>query len=324
MKKLLVLFCSFFVLAASAQDVHLSQYYTSALSLNPGLTGHMNGDMKVTLNHRNQWAQVGAPIQTSFFAGEFKFHRFKDEIGVGLIIMDDRVSSAGYAINKLLISMAYRKEFHGHRFGFGIQGGLTSYQSGISSGYYPGQWDYALGEFNDDLSTGESSIDGNSSYLDLNAGFFWTKKFNKIRPTLGYSAFHVNQPDQAVVGDGFSLPFRSAVHGTVDFILPQFILRPHIMYLSTSKVQNTLVGLNVIKPIGVDYRVLLGAETRLKDAYVGIIGLGYKEWDLGFSYDINSSNLSEFSQKTAFEISLIYVHPDKKYPDEFTVPCGVF
>ena len=327
MKKIfLVLAFGFFTFFASAQDVHLSQYYTSDLSLNPAMTGHSLGDFKATLNYRNQWSQVGGPILTNFLSVEKKIHLLKDEIGIGLIVMDDRVSSVNYGINKFMLSGAYVKEIHGHRLSWGVQAGLVSYKSGLTSGTFPDQWNYSQGLFDpEDMVNGEAGIDGNSSYLDVNSGVYWSKKFGRVTPTVGYSAFHLTRPNQAVIANGVSLPFRSAFHSEASVKFGTLEFHPHVMYLATSKASNVLYGLNAIKSIGEHYRVLLGAESRYKDAAIAIFGIGIKEWDLGVSYDFNFSGLSEtISQKTAFEISLTYTHPDKKYPTDFTVPCGIF
>ncbi len=324
MKNIILFLVAFsFSAYVHAQDVHLSQYYTSDLSLNPALTGHTKGDFKAVLNYRNQWSQINGPILTNFVSIEKKFHRFKDEVGVGLIIMDDRVKAVGYGINKFMLSTSYVKEYYGHRIGFGIQGGFISYTSGLTSGSFPLQWDYSAGIFDESLSTGETS-DGSSSYLDINSGIYWTKKIGRLTPTVGYSAFHLNHPNQAVISNGVSLPFRSVIHSQVEISLNTVVLHPHIVYMATSKAKNPIYGINAVKQLG-DYRALLGIETRHKDAMIAIFGIGYKEWDLGFSYDFNTSGLSEtISQKSAFEISLIYVHPDKKHAKEFTVPCGIF
>src|ERR1035437_9240949 len=52
-----------------AQDIHFSQYYASPLTLNPALTGLVNGVFRASLNYRNQWFNIPtqntiAPYQT--------------------------------------------------------------------------------------------------------------------------------------------------------------------------------------------------------------------------------------------------------------------
>ncbi|NDC40993.1 MAG: type IX secretion system membrane protein PorP/SprF, partial [Chitinophagia bacterium] len=43
---------------ATAQDVHFSQYFTSPLTLNPGLTGLVPDDIRAAANYRTQWSSV--------------------------------------------------------------------------------------------------------------------------------------------------------------------------------------------------------------------------------------------------------------------------
>jgi hypothetical protein len=63
---LLLLFLS----ASRAQDQHFSQFYAAPLSLNPALTGAMEGSYRVGTVYRDQWRKVmEQPIRTfSFFA----------------------------------------------------------------------------------------------------------------------------------------------------------------------------------------------------------------------------------------------------------------
>ncbi len=49
------IFFVFCTLSLSGQDIHHSQFYTSPLNLNPGLTGVFNGDQRLSLNYRRQW-----------------------------------------------------------------------------------------------------------------------------------------------------------------------------------------------------------------------------------------------------------------------------
>ena len=43
---------------ALAQDPHFTQYFTSPLTLNPALTGLVQGDLRFAANYRQQWAST--------------------------------------------------------------------------------------------------------------------------------------------------------------------------------------------------------------------------------------------------------------------------
>ena len=42
----------------SAQDLHFSQFYASPLTLNPALTGALNGRYRMAMIYRDQWNKV--------------------------------------------------------------------------------------------------------------------------------------------------------------------------------------------------------------------------------------------------------------------------
>ncbi|MBK6997474.1 MAG: type IX secretion system membrane protein PorP/SprF [Lewinellaceae bacterium] len=77
----------------SAQDKHFTQFYAAPLSLNPALTGAMEGSYRVGTIYRDQWRKVlDNPIKTfSMFADlRFDTRRKKnndDAIGLGLMFL---------------------------------------------------------------------------------------------------------------------------------------------------------------------------------------------------------------------------------------------
>jgi hypothetical protein len=52
---LLLLALFFFSKNLSGQDIHHTQFYTTPLNINPGLTGVFNGDHRIAVNLRRQW-----------------------------------------------------------------------------------------------------------------------------------------------------------------------------------------------------------------------------------------------------------------------------
>jgi hypothetical protein len=61
---------------AVAQDIHLTQYYTNQLNLNPALGGMYEGEYRIVANYRNQWREINTPLTTTMIAGDKKFHFF--------------------------------------------------------------------------------------------------------------------------------------------------------------------------------------------------------------------------------------------------------
>jgi Type IX secretion system membrane protein PorP/SprF len=57
---------------ATAQGIHLSQFFETPLLRNPALAGVFTGDIRLQGVYRNQWASVAYPYKTSVFNGEYK------------------------------------------------------------------------------------------------------------------------------------------------------------------------------------------------------------------------------------------------------------
>ncbi len=60
----ILFFCALFsVQHATAQDLHFSQYFNSPFLVNPANTGFIpDGEYRLGINYRNQWASLGNPI----------------------------------------------------------------------------------------------------------------------------------------------------------------------------------------------------------------------------------------------------------------------
>src|SRR5258708_5402093 len=102
---------------AQAQDLHFSQYYTQASTLNPALVGNYDGSFRLAAVYRNQWASavggsnafqtVGADVDFSFLESYLK----TDKLSVGVGFFNDRSGSAGLSILNANLSLAYHKGF---------------------------------------------------------------------------------------------------------------------------------------------------------------------------------------------------------------------
>src|SRR6187455_2755285 len=79
-------------LAASAQDIHFSQFFETPLWRNPSLAGIYNGDIRVQAVYRDQWNSVTNAYRTGSLNAEFKRHigKSNDFITTGLQVLYDR------------------------------------------------------------------------------------------------------------------------------------------------------------------------------------------------------------------------------------------
>jgi len=313
-----------------AQDIHLSQFYTAQLNLNPALAGYYTGEYRIASNYRNQWREIDAPIVTSMIAFDKKFYFYSDEIDAGIIVVNDQFSGFNMNTNKILLTGSYKKKIHFNEIRAGIQVGLVMKSTDLKTQTFPNQWVYETGTFNQSVDNGETLLSDSQKFIDVNFGVAWSKVFSKFKPTVGLSLFHVNRPKDTYFDTPVKrLEMRKVLHGEAVISLNSlYSIEPKLLYMFTTKAQDALIGSNFkrhfknskVKNVyaGVLYRDGFG---RNNDAIIPIIGLTYKRFDIGFSYDVNISDLSNYStRKSTLEFSLIYTAPLFS-PNNLSIPC---
>jgi hypothetical protein len=164
----------------------------------------------------------------------------------------------------------------------------------------------------------------------------WSKQIGKLHPKVGVALNHLNRPrDSYFANDYFSeskerLRIRIVEHAEFDYdYSSKLTIQSKFLLMWTAKANDFIFGSNfryktgnkVIPAIfgGVFYRN--GIETN-RDAVYPVIGVNYlKNFDLGFSYDVNISTLSQnVDRKGTFEVSIIYIAPSSK-SNKLTIPC---
>jgi type IX secretion system PorP/SprF family membrane protein len=309
-----------------AQDVHLTQYYTSNLSLNPAFTGNYTGDVRAVLNYRSQWKQVVEPITTAMFSLEKKLTHFDHTFGLGFIAMNDRLTTYGLQNNKLYLSGSYAKKFNKNTLGIGVQGGFVMRSTNLEGQTFPGQWEYSTGTYNSSLPTNENALAENKSFLDFNVGGFYSRSFKGKLLTIGYALFNVNQPSYGFTGTNAKLPFRHVTNANVNIpITSSFSIKPSLLIMKTVQASNIILGANALQKINTDMALLFGLGIRggtvNSDAAIAIAGINYKRIEFGLSFDFNMSELSKDTpRKSVWEISLVYTTPSRNI-HKSTINC---
>src|ERR1035437_2225124 len=89
--------------AASAQDIHFSQFYMSPLTLNPSTAGAYK-DINASTNYRQQWQAVSSPYQTFAIAGDMRLLKAKWKsgyLGVGLNVFSDKAGDGSLSTTQV-------------------------------------------------------------------------------------------------------------------------------------------------------------------------------------------------------------------------------
>lgn len=303
---------------ASAQDIHYSQFNASPQNLNPAQAGLFDGDWRFVGNFRSQWSVIPVPYRTFSIATDTRLNtKLKNDVpAVGLIINTDKSGDSKFTTTQILFSGAYIKKLNKdstHFVSLGIQPGITTKSFNVAALTFDNQYDGDA--YNASLASGENFPKTRMTYFDMGAGlgYLW-KKNHRTLVNIGLSTLHINRPKQSFFNnDDIRLDMKTCLSGIAEFpIAAQLDLLPTFMYQRQGKFQETVVGLfgkYHLKPVnGMTTAVSLGGFYRMKDAFILVANMDYKNFNVGLSYDINTSKLIEATNRRGgFEISVIYI-----------------
>lgn len=310
-------------LSSGAQDLHFSQWYTSPLSVNPALAGNFNGDYRVGLNARNQWAAVTVPYQTMSIYGDMALLEDalgnNNWIGTGLSLFMDRAGDGVLRTIKAHGSIAFHKHVS-KQFFFSLGGGFGWVQKSIDFTRltFSNQWD-GIG-FDGNISSQENFETNAFSYLDVNAGITFTYLFEEsFRMTAGASMQHLNRPLESFYftdnnqGNN-QLGYRPVAHIGAEFYLDYFKIEPAVMYTATKKTNEIVAGTNFsINLSGSGFNssgnsFYAGIWYRSTGSLIPLVGYQFDSYRVMLNYDLDVGSLSQFSNsRNGFEISFTHV-----------------
>ena len=307
-----------YTLFVSAQDIHYSQFNASPQNLNPAQTGFFNGDWRFAGNYRGQWAAIPVSYKTFSIAADtrLKTRLVNDVPAVGLVVNTDKAGDSKFTTTQIYLSGAYIKKLtqdSAHFISLAIQPGISSKSFDINALTFDNQFDGD--SYNAALSSGETFSKTRITYFDLGAGlgYLW-RKTQRTQINAGLSLLHITKPKQSFFDNrDIKLDMKLAISGIAEFpVAAKLDVLPTVMYQSQGKFHETLVGVfgkYYLKPVnGMPTAISLGIEDRIKDALILAVGMDYRNFAVGLSYDINTSKLiAATNHRGGFEISVIYI-----------------
>jgi type IX secretion system PorP/SprF family membrane protein len=296
-----------------SQDIHLTQFYSTPVYLNPAFTG---GDVcsRVSLTYRNQWPGISKAYKSYLFSIDHYIPTQK--VGIGLLMGTDVAGSGGLTTTLINPLIAYElKVTRALVMRFGVQPGI-----GIKSISYKNLL------FGDQIVRGGGvptiePIANSRAYFDVGAGALaYTESF-----WIGTSFYHLNTPNEALKGEYESvLPIKYSVHGGYNFSLNNedddeknnFIkksLATAFNYRGQQKFDQLDIGVYYMQYIfnlgfwyrGIPFLKQYQPGYSNNDAIAVIVGLKTERLNIGYSYDYTISKLTNASHG-AHEISLAY------------------
>lgn len=308
-KKLLFFACSVIGLVSFAQqDAQFSMNMFNRLAINPGYAGTTYSGYKsqgicATLLYRNQWSGFSGNPTIGLLSVDYGTLWGG---GVGLTVDQDQL---GFD-KTLKAKLAYSYHLHirpNGVLGIGIDAGMIQKSF---KGDFRSPDGYNSGNPGPDQTipwSGSSAIT-----YDLGFGLYYTTK----RLYIGISSLHL--PEQVLKQTGgsggngaFDIDYVVARHYYVmaGYTIPagnQLEITPSI--LTKSDATSTQLDVNLMAKY--NKLIFAGVSYRLTDAVVGIVGIEYQGFRVGYAYDYTLSSVKKHSNGT-HEIVLGYCY---KFP----------
>lgn len=305
---------SFLLLFSSGygQDFHLSQYYSSPLTLNPAMTGMFNGNYRIVGNYRSQWGSITTPFVTAGISYDMKFNKFNG----GLSIMNSNAGLGHLNIFNAELSGVYDLTLDSaryHHITFGPQIGIIQKGFDVLRLSFDKQYNYkGGGGYNTSAESGESFPSTRIYIPDLNFGMLWfySKNLTRINPFMGASVLHITEPNESFFNAVSKLPRRYVGHAGAKINLHElFQITSQVLYMAQGTSRElTFSLLTHHYLVESNAFFIAGATYRNKDAVILHLGLKNNKFTYNISYDINTSSLYSISKGLGgIEFSVQYI-----------------
>ena len=236
-------------LQGKAQDPVFSQPYLAPVSLNPAATGAGEYDLRVSAIYRRHWWTI--PSQMNYMA--FSIDKFIPKISSGIGLLATR-SNEGY-LKKTGLYATYAYTVCAGTASAADNGGMPKWfwTGGLQFGLSQTRIDYNKLVFADELDIGgvipgsysaaDPAINSGKLFPDFSAGTFFNYSLNEnSRLLAGFSAHHINRPDESLTATGDTvrsqLPVRWGGNLMYTFTNPERVWSYSLAVLGYRQAQN--------------------------------------------------------------------------------------
>jgi type IX secretion system PorP/SprF family membrane protein len=340
MRKITAILCTLAaVLVLQAQDHHYSQYWGSPLQLNPALAGVFNESVRLNAHYRNQWFAESTSFATYAVAvdGNIGREQMKGNfLGIGAAFYQDVQDQGSFKNTGGSLSLSYNQRMGSrgkyHYIGLGLQPGFISKQVNLNNLIYG-----RLFEVNDNSDPIDLLNYQNRFIFDFGAGLsYFANIQNKHNFGAGFAVGHIGQPAVGFRNNTEDILYRKftanasgkiQLNNKVLSVLPTMLFHkqgPHQQINFGSYVGFMIdERSNTALYVGAMYR-MSGYETSTfgSDAFIGGVRLEVQTLDIGFAYDITTSDLRRVASFMGGpELYVIYTIPtSKSYRERLNCP----
>jgi type IX secretion system PorP/SprF family membrane protein len=303
-----------FALKGIGQDLHFSQYYSSPLNLNPSLTGQFDGDYRFVGNYRNQWNSITIPYRTYSFSADARNVFNHNNIHAGLTAFSDDAGDSNFGTVQVGLSGGYSYPLtpdSAHAITFGVQPSFVQRKLNYADLTFDNQYSTQQGRFDPSLASKENFQSDNFSFFNLAAGLSWDYKLSRTaKTTTGIAIHNLTKPKQTLFSsDDVRLNRRVTFHTNGQFLAwPQIELLPGFSYMKQGSYREIVFGSSARYLLNGLTNLHVGYWYRNQDAGFVTAGITHQNVYMGFSYDINTSDLKPASNgRGGVEFSIIYI-----------------
>jgi len=297
-----------------AQDLHFSQFFNSPLTTNPANTGFIpDGNYRIGLNYRDQWATIPVPYKTMSVYGDFQLFRDRLEygwVGIGGVLLRDVAGAGNLTSTKGYASIAYHQLLgQSSLLSLGFNAGSAGKRVDITKLTFGDQWNGKF--FDSQIPTGEPITQSSVNYFDLQAGmnyaYFPTEN---IYVNAGFSVQHINTPRETFYDGNNAIPRRyiGFLNASIK-MSDKVILNPSAYYATQVGARELMLGANAAYNLSGDgvQQLFGGLYYRANDAAIFLVGYQLNNVKLMFNYDITTSGLSAANNRRgAYELGIVY------------------
>jgi len=314
--------------AATAQDIHFSQFGNSPLNLSPGLAGVFGGDLRFVGNYRNQWQSVPVPYTTFSGSVENKVYWTKgkyDRFLTGSFVLNyDRQSSIHLTSIQVGIPISVTMPLASNKFlTVGVTPAFGQRAFDTNRLTFDAQWVDCIFDPAADAREDQLFQSNSLKYFDLSAGgnLRLQSETKRSRLDVGAGLHHINRPNHDFWSSDLTEPGNVKLYSKLTIyamglvqLSSTFDLVGQGLYQRQGGYREVVYGgglrmhLNQ-KPyrelalqVGLDYR------HRYQDALIPHVEVLWRTWTLGFTYDMNPfSDVNIITNRRGGpEVALIY------------------
>lgn len=319
-----------------AQDIQFSQFYAVPLYQNPAFAGSVHATRGI-VHTRLQWLGLDANYKTYYVSGDTYLSKYKS--GLGFQVLRDIQGSNIYSSTQFSFLYSYEIPINKS---FTVRAGLQATGVQRTLDYTGLRFPSEFTDNNGYQASGnyDKGIQ-NQLYPDFSAGLvgysdrFWG----------GFSAHHINMPNQAFAGGGsdnlainyaftggYKIPLSRRKYMAYTEDEKDISVTPTFHYKSQGKSDQFDIGLYGMYDqlmAGVWYRGIPikhyegGIPNR--ESVVFLIGWAYKGFSFGYSYDLTISKLTSAGPGGSHEFNITYIRKGtKKHKPMRRLPCPSF